>query len=65
MKCDKCTHAENCPAKEKHGGAIRCTAFKPQEMTNEEWTAKDREADEQLKRWIYEYNRLKEKHNVG
>jgi len=37
MLCDKCKHAINCPAKSEHGGAIRCSAFKPQEMTNEEW----------------------------
>ena len=37
MKCDSCKHAENCPAKAEYGGAIRCSAFKPQEMTNEEW----------------------------
>lgn len=37
MICDGCTHAECCPAKEEHGGAKRCSAFKPQEMTNEEW----------------------------
>ena len=37
MLCDKCIHAEKCPAKAEHGGAIRCSAFKPQEMTNEEW----------------------------
>ncbi len=37
MKCDGCTHAERCPAKEEHGGAKRCSAFKPKEMTNEEW----------------------------
>lgn len=35
MICDDCTHAEQCPAKEEHGGALRCSAFKP--MTNEEW----------------------------
>ena len=35
MICDKCTHAERCPAKAEYGGAIRCSAFKP--MTNEEW----------------------------
>ena len=35
MKCDKCRHAEKCPAKAEYGGAIRCSAFKP--MTNEEW----------------------------
>lgn len=37
MICDGCTHAECCPAKEEHGGAKRCSAFKPQEMTNEEY----------------------------
>ena len=37
MLCDKCRHAEKCPAKAEHGGAIRCSAYKPQEQTNEEW----------------------------
>ena len=36
MKCDKCTHAEHCPAKAEYGGAIRCSGYKPK-MTNEEW----------------------------
>jgi len=37
MLCDRCIHALNCPAKAEHGGAIRCSAYKPQEQTNEEW----------------------------
>jgi len=37
MLCDRCIHALNCPAKAEHGGAIRCSAYKPQEMTNEDW----------------------------
>ena len=37
MLCEKCIRTENCPAKEEHGGAIRCSAYKPQEITNEEW----------------------------
>ncbi len=37
MKCDSCKHEKNCPAKAEYGGAKRCSAFKPQEMTNEEW----------------------------
>jgi len=37
MMCDGCKHAEQCPAKAEHGGAIRCSAYKPQEQTNEEW----------------------------
>ena len=37
MLCDKCKHADGCPAKAEHGGALRCSAFKSQEQTNEEW----------------------------
>ena len=37
MICDKCKHADGCPAKAEHGGALRCSAYKPQEQTNEEW----------------------------
>ena len=37
MLCDKCRHAEKCPAKAEYGGAKRCSAYKPQEMTNEEY----------------------------
>ena len=51
MKCDKCKHTLNCPAKEEHGGAIRCSAFAP--MTNEEWL---RSCDtEQLAEWLQEH----------
>lgn len=38
--CDKCTHTDGCPAKAEHGGALRCSAYKPQEQTNEEWFCK-------------------------
>ena len=37
MLCDKCRYIEQCPAKEEHGGALRCSAFKSQEQTNDEW----------------------------
>ena len=50
MICDGCTHAECCPAKEEHGGAKRCSAFKPQEMTNEEWLKQAN--TEQLAEWL-------------
>jgi len=52
MKCDKCKHTLNCPAKEEHGGAIRCSAFKPQEMTNEDWLRSA--STEELAEWIYQ-----------
>jgi len=50
--CDKCIHTENCPAKAEYGGAKRCSAFKPQETTNEEWIKQCN--TEQLAELIYE-----------
>ena len=35
--CDKCTHIDGCPAKAEHDGVLRCSAYKTQEQTNEEW----------------------------
>ena len=60
IKCDKCRHAEKCPAKAEHGGALRCSAYKPQEQTNEEWLRSA--TTEQLAEWIVSTNRCKTDH---
>ena len=59
--CKYCTRQNFC------GNEITqdyCTGYIPQTEATE-WTVKDREADEQLQRWIDEHNRLKEKHTDG
>ena len=56
IKCDKCRHALKCPAKAEYGGAKRCSAFKPQEQTNEEWlrSATTKEIAECITDIVYE-----------
>jgi len=51
--CDGCKHAEQCPAKAEHGGALRCSAYKPQEVTNEEFLRSC--TTEQLAEWLQEH----------